>query len=211
MQGRTAGQVFDVLAAVQAEFVHNVQRAVFYNIEVAVVAIAVYLIAVAPVPPGMFHAHVFGGNHFAVEQNIFRTVTFVVGFDKSQHLLHKGGVLRIVGNLDAQKFGGFHQSVYANGEVLAAHVDITRREQRQHALFVHVFQVFVVGQLHFMRQCNDFFEEKQVVHTFAHRLLYATGQVDGKHAFRAGGYATRPQRVAESVILYFVAQATAAA
>ena len=40
VQCRASGQMLDVAATVQAEFVHNVQRAIFHNVEVAVVAVA---------------------------------------------------------------------------------------------------------------------------------------------------------------------------
>jgi len=61
VQRRAAREVGDVLRAVQAELVGDVERRVLDDVEIAVVAVARHLIAVLAIPFGMLHAHVFGG------------------------------------------------------------------------------------------------------------------------------------------------------
>ena len=132
MQGRATGEVLDVLLAVEAELIQHVGVRVFHDVEVAVVAVAVHLVAVFPVPLGVFDTHVFGGDHLAVEHQaiLLRVVLLVVALNEAQHILHELLVVRVVRDLDLQELGGFHEAVHADGEVLATQVDIARVEQR---------------------------------------------------------------------------------
>ena len=67
VQRRTASQVLDVFLAVQTEFVQDIGVRVFHDVKIAVVTVAVDFITVFLVPFGVFHAYVFGRNHFAIE------------------------------------------------------------------------------------------------------------------------------------------------
>ena len=73
----------------------------------------------------MFHAHILGWNHFAVEHNPFGAVLFVVTFNQAQYILHKFSITWIVIDLDTERLGCLDQTVYTDGEVLSIHVDIT--------------------------------------------------------------------------------------
>ena len=52
VQGRASGEVLDIGGAVQLELVDDAERVVFNNIEIAVVAVAGYEVAVFTVPLG---------------------------------------------------------------------------------------------------------------------------------------------------------------
>ena len=60
-----------------------------------------------------------------------------------------------------------------------------------------------------MHQVDHLLQIGQVVHAVAHGVLHAAVQVDGQHALRAGRDAPRAERIAEAVVLDFVAQAAA--
>ena len=60
MQRRTAREVVDITAAVEPELVDHVQRFVLDDIEIGVVTVARYDVAVLAIPFGVFHAHVLG-------------------------------------------------------------------------------------------------------------------------------------------------------
>ena len=119
MQCGSTGEVFDVFLAVEAELVEDVGVGVFHDVEIAVVAVAVHLIAVFPVPLGVFHTHVFGGDHLAVEHQLFGAVFFVVSLNEAEHVLDKLFVVGVVGDRDLEEFGGFHQPVHTDREILA--------------------------------------------------------------------------------------------
>ncbi len=210
VEGRAAGEVLDVAAAVEPELVEDVEPRILHGVEVAVVAVARHRVTVLAVPLGVFHAHVLRGDHLAVEHHLLRAVFSVVAFDQPQDLLHETLVVRIVVDPESERFGSLDQAVHADGQVLAREVDVSRVEERKHAPGVEVAQVLVVGQLHLVHQVHDLFEQLHVGGADASRMLDAAVEVDRKHAFRAGRYAARPQRVAEAVVLYLVAQAAAA-
>ena len=83
VQCRAAGEMFDIFLPVEAELVQDVGVGVFYDVEVAVIAVAVNLVAVFLIPLGMFHAYVFGGDHLTVEHQFFGAVLLVVFLDES--------------------------------------------------------------------------------------------------------------------------------
>ena len=85
----------------KTELLDGVDVLVFYHIEVAVVAIARHVVAIFAIPTGMFHAYVFGRNHFAVEEQVFRTIFLVVVFDEREDALHKVGIFFVVADGDA--------------------------------------------------------------------------------------------------------------
>ena len=132
VQRRAAGEVFDVLLTVQAEFVEDVGVGVFDDVKIAVVAVAVYLVAVFLVPFGMFHAYVLGGDHLAIEHEaVFLRVIFLVVFlDEAEHVLHEMLIIWVVADRDLKELGGFDQAVDADGEVLPSEVDVACIEQR---------------------------------------------------------------------------------
>ena len=92
-------------------------------------------------------------------------------------------VIRIVGNLQAHKFGSLYQSVDTNGKVLTADVDISGIKQRQHAMCLQFFQIFVVGQLHLVHEVDDVGQEHGIIHAVVDGILHTTVKIDGKHAF----------------------------
>lgn len=119
------------LAAVQPEFVDYIQRRIFDAVKIAVVAVARYDVAVFAIPFRMFHADVFGRDHFAVEHHLLASVFLVIPFDQPEYLLYESRIARVVVDLDAERFGGLYQSVHADGQVLAVHVDVACVEQRR--------------------------------------------------------------------------------
>ena len=76
----------------------------------------------------MFHAHVLGGNHLAVEHQFVGAVLLVVLLHHAEHRLHIVAVLVVVVDGDAKELGSFHQPVDSNGEVLPVDIDIARVE-----------------------------------------------------------------------------------
>ncbi len=211
VQCGSTGEVRDVALPVKTELVDQIQRIVLHAVEVAVVTVAGHAVTVLAVPLGMFHTHIFGGNHLAVEEQLFALVLVVVFLNQSEHLFHKMLVLRIVVNGDVEEFRRFHQSVHADGEVLTVNGDVAGIEQRKHSFGLQVFEVLVVGNLYFVHQIDDLTDELELRDIVAAFVLDAAVDVDGEHALGAGGDAARAEGVAEAVVLDFVAQAAAAA
>ena len=211
VQRRAAGQVFDVLFAVQAELVQYVGVRVFHDVEIAVVAVAMHLIAVFLVPLGMFHAHVLGRDHLAVEHEavLLRVVLLVIAFDEAQNILYEMFVIGVVGDRNLEELGGFDEAVDADGEVLAAQVDVAGVEQRQHAFGLEGLKVLVVADLYLMAEVDDLLKEGQVVHVVARGVLDAAVEVDGEHALGTCGHATCAKGVTEAIVLNLVAQTAA--
>ena len=210
MQRRAAREVVDVAASMQPEFVDDVQRLVLDDVEIGVVAVARHGVSVLAVPFGVLHADVFGGDHLAVEHQLLGAVFLVVTLDQPQYVLHESDVVVVVVDADSQKFGGFDQSVYADGQVLARKVDVARIEERQHAFGLQFLEVFVVSRLYFVYQIRDLFQIGEIVHAVLHGVLDAAVEVDRQHALRAGRDAARAERVAEPVVLNLVPQTAAA-
>ena len=165
----------------ETELIQHVGVRVFHDVEVAVVAVAVHLIAVFLVPLGVLDAHVLGGDHLAVEHQavLLRVVLLVVTLDETQDILNKLFVVRVVGDRDFKEFGGFDETVDADGEVLATEVDVAGVEQRKHAFLLEFLQVLIVADLYLMAQVDNLLKEGQVMHVVACRILYAAVQVDG--------------------------------
>ena len=159
----------------------------------------------------MFHADVFGRDHFAVEHHLLASVFLVIPFDQPEYLLYESRIARVVVDLDAERFGGLYQSVHADGQVLAVHVDVACVEQRQHPFVVKILEVFVIGHLHLVYQVHHPFEEREVRQAGVGRMLDTAVEVDRQHAFRSGRNATGAERIAETVVLNLVSQAAAAA
>ena len=209
MECAAAREVLDVLAAVQAELLDDVRVGVFYDVEIAVVAVARHEISVLAVPARMLHAHVFCRNHFAVEEQVLRAIFLVEFLHHAEHRRYERGIFFIVGNRHAEAFGGFHHAVHAHGEVLPANVDVAGVEERQHTLVHQVFEVVVVGHLHLVHEVYDVLEVFDVRLALARGLLDAAVEVYRQHRFRTGAHAARAEGVAEAVVLDFVAQAAA--
>ena len=190
MECRTTSEMLDVGCTVELEFVENVEGIILYDIEIAVIAVAGYEIAVFTVPFGMLHAHILSGDHLAVEHHIFGAVLLIVFFHQSEYGLDKGQVVGIVVDLKPHKFSSFHQSVDANGEILAADVDISCVEKREHAMALQLLQILIVGQLYLMGEVDDVGEEFLVVLFVVYGILDATVEIDSQHALRAGRHAS---------------------
>ena len=209
VQGAATRQVFDVLAAVEPELVEDVQVLVLHDVEVAVVAVTRHDVPVFLVPFGVFDTDVLGRDHLAVEHHVLAAVFLVEAFDHPEDFLDEGHVVRVVGDADAQEFGGFHQAVHADGQVLAADVDEARVEERQHTLGLQVGQVGIVGQLHLVHQFHHLLEEFHIGDAFLEGMLDAAVKIDRQHALAAGAHAAGAEGVAEAVVLDLVAQAAA--
>ena len=68
--GAAAGEVVDVSTTVEAELLDGIGIFILYDVEIRVVAVARYVVAVFAIPAGMLDPDVLGGNHFAVEEQI---------------------------------------------------------------------------------------------------------------------------------------------
>ena len=211
VQSRSARQVRDVAAAMKSELVDKVQRVILHSVEVAVVAVTRHAVAILTIPFCVFHAYVLRRNHLAVEEQFFALVLVVVLLDQSEHVLHKMLVLWVVVNWDVEEFRSFHQTVHTDGEILAVDGDIARIEQRKHSFGLQIFEVLVVADLHLVHQVNDFADELELRDVVAAFVLDAAVDIDGEHALGTGGDTACAKRVAEAVVLDFVAQAAAAA
>ena len=209
MQSRTTCEVLDVRSSVQLELVNDVERVVLYYIEVAVVAVARYEIAVLTVPLGMLNAHILGRNHLTVEHNLLRTILLVVLLYESKHFLYKVQIVGIVVDLKSHELCGFNKSVHTDCEILTTHIDISSVKQRQHTLLLQILKILVVCQLHLMAEINNLRKVFGIVKTVLYGILYATVEVDGEYALRTSRHATGTECIAEAVVLDFVAQAAA--
>ena len=209
VERRAAGQVLDVLAAVQAELVEHVGVRVFHHVEITVVTVARHVVAVLAVPAGVFHTHVLGRNHLAVEHHLFGAVFLVVVLNKTQYVLNKTQILLVVRNAHAQALGSLDHTVDTDGQVLAGDIDVAGIEEGQHTFLEQVFQVLVVGQLYLVDEVDYLFQEIKIGTTLTRSLLHAAVEVDGEHTLGARGNTSGPERIAEAVVLDFVAQAAA--
>ena len=118
-------------------------------------------------------------------------------------------IIRIVRNLDFQELGSLNKAVHADGEILAAQINVARIEQGQHAFALQFFQVLVVAHLHLVAKVDDFLKEGEVVHVVACGILDATVQVDGQHTLGTRGNASGTESVTEAVVLNLIAQTAA--
>ena len=181
VQGGTTGEVLDIGTAVQLELVDDRQRVVLDDVEVGVVAVAGHEVAVLAVPLGMLHANVLGRNHLAVEHQFLRTVFLVVLLNQSQDALHEVLVVVVRRNLQTHELCSLHQTVDADGKILAVDVDIAGVEQRQHTVGLQFLQVLVVSRLHLVAQVDDATKILQIVLLVVHGILDAAVQVNGQH------------------------------
>ena len=193
----------------QTKLFDDVRPVVLYHVEIAVVAVARHVVAVLAVPACMLHADVFSRYHLAVEHHVFRAILFVELLDDAEHTCGKGLIGGVVADLDAQALGSLHQSVHTDGQILAREVDVTRVEERKHAPRLHLPEIFVVGQLHLVGQIGHIGQRFQIGAAATPGLLHDAVQVEREHAFAAGRYTSRPERIAKPVVLYLVAQPAA--
>ena len=96
MQRRAAREVRHILPSMESELVQHIERGVFHNVEITVVAVSRHDISVFPIPLGMLHPDILGGNHLAVEEYLFCSIVFVEALYCSEDSLHEGLILRIV-------------------------------------------------------------------------------------------------------------------
>ena len=132
----------------------------------------------------MFHAHVLGWNHFAVEHQAWLFVLFVVLLDEAENLFNKVLILRIIANLNAFELSSFNYTVNTNGEILTVNCDITGVEQREHAFVAEVTEVGVVSHLNLVHEVDNFLNEAEEWHTVLLFVLDAAVHVDGEHTLR---------------------------
>ena len=130
----------------------------------------------------MFHADVFGWNHFAVEHQAWLFVLFVVFLDEAEDFFHEVLVFRVIADFDAFEFGSFYDTVDAYCEVLAVDCDVASVEQWEHAFVAEVAEVGVVSHLHFMHEVDDFLNEAEEWQAVLLFVLDAAVHVDGEHA-----------------------------
>ncbi len=209
VEGGTAREVLDVWCAVQLELVDDVERVVLYDVEVGVVAVARYEVAVLAVPLGVLDADVLGRNHLAVEEHVLGAVLLVVLLYDGQDALHELLVLVVGVNLQAHELGSLHEAVDADGEVLAVHRDVASVEEWQHAVGLQLLEVLVVGELHFVADVDDVGEELLVVLAVVDGVLDAAVEVDGEHGLGSCAHAAGTEGVGEAVVLNLVAQTAA--
>ena len=195
----------------QLELVDNVERVVLHDVEVAVVAVARHEVAVLAVPLSVLYAHVLSRNHLAVEQHVLSAILLVVFLYKAKHLLNEVQIVGVIIDLQAQELGSLHESVHTDCEILATHVDVSSVEERQHALSLQFLEVLVVSELHLMAEVYHLREIVGIVESVLNGVLYATVEVDGEHALRAGRHTACTECVAEAVVLNLVAQTAARA
>ena len=84
VEGRATREVLDVGSAMQLELVEDGQRVVLYDIEVRVVAVAWYEVAVLTIPLGVLYTNVLGRNHLAVEHHVLRAILTIILFYQSE-------------------------------------------------------------------------------------------------------------------------------
>ena len=174
-------EMVDIATTVETEFLDGVDVFIFHHIEIAVVTIARYIVAIGFVPTCVFHSHVFSRNHFAVEEEVFRTILLVVVFDEREDAFHKVSILLVVADGDAEAFCSFHNAVHTDGEILALDVDVASIEEGQQSAFTHPVEVGIVGHLRLVHKVDDAIEIFHIVATFARGLLHAAVDVDGEH------------------------------
>ena len=209
VQCRAACEVFDVAFAVEFELIENVSVLIFNDIELAIIAVARYFVAVFLVPLSMFHTYVFGWNHLAVEHQARFLVLFVVFLDKAEYLFHKVLIFRVIANFDAFKLGCFDYTVDTYCEVLAVDCDVSGVEQREHAFVAEVTQVAVVSHLYLVHEVDDFLDEAKERHAVLFFVLDAAVHVDCEHALGACRHAAGAEGVAELVVGNLVTEAAA--
>ena len=209
VQRRAAGEMGDIAAAVQAELLDDVGVGVFDDVEVAVVAVARHVVAILAVPAGVLDADILGGNHLAVEEQVFRAVLLIVRLDEAQYAADEGGILVVVADGEPEAFGGLDDAVDADGQILALDVDVAGVEEGQHTLVKEFLQVGIVGHLHLVHKVHDALEILHIRTALAGGLLDATVDVDGQHTLRARRYAAGAEGITEAVVLNLVAQAAA--
>ena len=209
VQGTTTGEVLNVFTSVETETIQDVQTLVLYYVEIAVVAITRYYIAVLFVPFSVFHTHVLGRDHLAVEHNVLRAVLFVLLLDDTEQLLNEVCVFGCIFDLQAEELSSLHQTVHTDGEVLTTDVDITGVEERQHAFLLQVLEVLVVSQLHFVHEVHYILDVSLIRDVITNSVLDSTVEVDGEHRFRARRDTTGTKRIAEAIVSDCVTQTAA--
>ena len=209
VQSRAARKVTYVFFAVQLELVYYIERIVFYDIEIAVVAVASDGITVFFVPFGVFYAYVLGRYHLTIEHQLFGAIFFVVFLYKSQYLLYESRILRIVVDRYAHKLCRLYQTINPDGKVLTLNIYVACIEKRQHTLCLQYFQILVVCSLSLMYEVDDLFEEVGMRPAVADGILHTAVDIDCQHTLGTGRYSARTKRIAESVVGYLVAEAAA--
>ena len=124
VQCRSTGQVLNILDTVQTETVNYVQCGILHLIEVAVVAVTRYNIAVLLIPLGVLDTNVLGRNHLTVEHYALGAVLLVQLLYDTQNGLYILCVTRVVTDLDTQELGTLNQTVYTDCQILTAYVDV---------------------------------------------------------------------------------------
>ena len=126
----------------------------------------------------MLYTDVLGRNHLAVEHNVLRAVSLVVFLDESEDALNEVEIIVVWSNLQTHELGSLYESVDSDGEILAAHVDVTGVEQRQHAILLQLLEVLVVCELYLMAEVDDAGKVLLVVELVVYGILNAAVQVD---------------------------------
>ena len=159
----------------------------------------------------MLDTYVLGRNHLAVEHQLLGTVLLVVLLDEAEDALYEVFVVIVRRNLQTHELSSLYESVDADGQVLAADVDVAGVEQWQHTVLLQLLQVLVVGGLHFVAEIDDATQILQIVYLVVHSILDTAVQVDGEHGLGTRRNTTGTQRIAETVVGNLVAQTAARA
>ena len=136
MEGRTTCQMLDVWRTMEFELIDDGKRIVLYHIEIAVITIAWYKIAILTIPLGMFHTYILGRNHFTVKHHILGTILTVVFLNESENTLDKMQIVIIRRYFQSHKLGSLNQAVDTDGEILTTNINVARVEERQHAMLL---------------------------------------------------------------------------
>ena len=174
--------MFDVGRTVQFELVEDGQRVVLYAVEVAVVAVAWHEVSVLTVPFRMFHAHVLGRDHLAVEHRLLGAESLVLLLDQSEYRLYELLVAVVRSYVQTHELRSLYQSVDADGEVLTVDVDVSCIEEWQHVVVQQLLEILVIRQLNFMAQYDHMLQVFLVVEVVVDSILDAAVEIDGQYA-----------------------------
>ena len=156
MKGRATCKMLDILASMKAHLVYNVQRFVFNNVEIAVVAVTRHCITVFPIPFCMLHSHILRRNHLAIEQCCLGSIPDVVFFDKAESVLNELDIIRIVVNLNTKEFSSLYKTVYTNRKILSSYIDEAGIKEREHSLRLKSLKILIICKLYLVDEIYNF-------------------------------------------------------
>ena len=152
------------------------------------------------------HSYVLSRNHFAVEEGCLCTVLLIILLDKSESILDKLHILRIVIDFDSKEFRSLHKSVDTDRKVLTTDIDESSIKERKHSLCLKGLEVLVISELNLMHKVHNLSKICQVVSAVLDRILDAAVKVDREHALGSSRHSAGTKGIAESVVLDLITQ-----